>query len=102
MPLTFAQAYAIVCPDGGAVAPDSKKYADIMELMRQSGYKHYTESIVQDSAPKIPTSFVEAKRYMETPQVMEKPLYVSRRQWMSVDSNKQAFLKALNKNKTTS
>jgi N-acetylmuramoyl-L-alanine amidase CwlA len=102
MHLTFAQAYAIVCPDGGAVVPHSKQYSDIMELMRQSGYKHYTETVVQDSAPKIPKTVVEASRFMETPQVMEKPLYISRRQWMSVDANKQAFLKALNKNKTTS
>jgi len=102
MHLTFAQAYAIVCPDGGVVAPDSKEYRDIMELMRQSGHQHFSETIVQDSAPRKPRSVQEAKRFIETPQTMEPSGYISKRQWMSVDANRQAFIKALNKNKTSS
>lgn len=98
MPLTFAQAYAIVCPDGGAVAPDSKKYADIMELMRQSGHQHFSERIAQDTAPKPPRSVQETQRFIETPQAMEPSPYISKRQWLSVDAHKKAFLKALNKN----
>jgi hypothetical protein len=33
---------------------------------------------------------------------MEPSGYISKRQWMSVDANRQAFIKALNKNKTSS
>ena len=102
MHLTFAQAYAIVCPDGGAVAPDSKKYADIMELMRQSGYRHYSETVVQDSAPKVPRSVQEAKPFIETAKTMEPSVIISRHEWMSVDANRQAFFDILNKNKSSS
>jgi hypothetical protein len=102
MPLTFAQAYAIVCPDGGAVAPDSKKYADIMELMRQSGHQHFSERIAQDSAPKAPRSVQEAQRFIETSETMKPSTKISRREWMSIDVNKEAFLKALNKNNNSS
>ena len=101
MHLTFAQAYAIVCPDGGAVAPDSKKYADIMELIRQSGHRHFSETIVQDSAPRKPRTVQEAQRFIETPERMKPTGKVSRREWMSVDANRDAFIKALNKNNTT-
>jgi hypothetical protein len=102
MHLTFAQAYAIVCPDGGPVVPDSKEYRDIMELMRQSGHRHFSETIVQDSAPKAPRSVQEAKRFIETPRTMEPSGKISRREWMSVDANRQRFLEALNKNKSSS
>jgi len=102
MPLTFAEAYARVCPEGGAVAPDSKEYRDIMELMRQSGHVHFTETLVQESAPRQARSVEEYKRYIETPQVTLPTGHVSKRQWMSVDANKKAFLNALNKNKTSS
>lgn len=102
MHLTFAQAYKIVCPDGGVVTPESKKYADIMELMRQSGHQHYTETLAVDSAPKVPRTAQEAQRFIMTPQAMEPTPHISKRQWMSVDANRQAFIKVLNKNKTIS
>lgn len=100
MPLTFGEAYAKVCPDGRPVAPGSKDAHDIAELMRQSGYKHYTETIVQDSLPRLPKSVEEVQSFIPTRMAPEAPLYVSRRQWMSVEANKQAFIKALNKNNT--
>jgi hypothetical protein len=102
MPLTFAQAYAIVCPDGGEVIPHSQKFNDILELMRQSGYKNFRDTLVEDSAPRKPRTVQEAMPFIETRQTLEKPLHVSRRQWMSVQANKQAFINALNKNKTSS
>jgi len=102
MPLTFAQAYAIVCPDGGEVIPHSQKFNDIMELMKQSGYKNFRDTLVEDSAPRKPRTVEEARPFIETRQTLEKPLHVSRRQWMSVQANKQAFINALNKNKTSS
>ena len=102
MPLTFAQAYAIVCPDGGTIVPDSKEHRDIMELMRQSGHQHFSEKIAMDSAPKPPRSVQEAKPFIETARTMEPSKKISRREWMSVDANRDAFIKALNKNKSSS
>jgi hypothetical protein len=102
MPLSFAQAYALVCPNGEPVVPLSKQYEDIMELMRQSGHTHFRDTLVQDSAPRKPATVEEAKPFIETRQTLEKPVYISRREWMAVDANRQAFLEALNKNKTSS
>jgi len=101
MPLTFAQAYAIVCPDGGEVIPHSQKFNDIMELMRQSGYKNFRDTLVEDSAPRKPRTVKEARPFIETEQRLEKPLKISKREWMAVEGNRQLFLEALNKNKTT-
>lgn len=101
MPLTFAQAYAIVCPDGGEVIPHCQKFNDIMELMRQSGYKNFRETLVEDSAPKKPRSVQEAMPFIQTAQRLEKPLKISRNRWMAVEANRLAFLEALNKNKTS-
>ena len=102
MHLTFAQAYAIVCPDGGAVTPHSKQYEDIMALMKQSGYKHYSEKVVEESVPRMPRSVQEAMPFIVTREAPVAALHTSRREWMSVEVNKQAFLKALNKNNNTS
>jgi hypothetical protein len=101
MPLTFAQAYAIVCPDGGEVLPYSQKFNDILELMRQSGYKNFRDTLVEDSAPKKPRTVKEARPFIETEQRLERPLKISKQEWMAVEANRQRFLKALNKNKTT-
>jgi len=100
MHLTFAEAYKIVCPNGGAVAPDSKEYRDITELMRQSGHTHFVDTLVVDSAPRQARTVQEYKRYIETPQTTLPTKHISKREWMSVDANKRAFLNALNKNKT--
>jgi hypothetical protein len=100
MPLTFAEAYAKVCPEGGAVCPESKEYNDIVELMRQSGHTTYKDTLVEDTTPRIPRTVQEAKRYIETPQSLPVPLKISKRQWLSVEANRQSFINALNKNKT--
>ena len=99
MVLTFAQAYAQVCPDGGAVDPKSKHFADIMELMRQSGYAPLEDRLVTESVPKRPTTIQEAMPYIERQVATLPSTKVSKKQWLSVDVNKEAFLKHLNKNK---
>jgi hypothetical protein len=101
MPLSFAQAYAMVCPNGEPVVPLSKEYEDIMELMRQSGHKNFRETLVQDSAPRKPATVEEAMPFIETRQILEKPLKISKQRWMAVEANRQKFLTELNKNKTT-
>jgi hypothetical protein len=95
--LTFAQAYEIVCPDGGPVAPNSKEYIDIMELMRQSGYVPFQDKLIIENVPRVPKTILEAKPFHEQRHIDPAPLKVSKKQWMSVTANKELFLKALNK-----
>ena len=98
MPLTFAEAYAKVCCDGRTVAPHSKDYSDIMELMRQSGYKHYQDNLIKESVPKVPTNVLETKQYIERVVKHEAPTHVSKKQWLSIATNKEAFVKHLTLN----
>lgn len=94
MPLTFAEAYKIVKPNGGIVKPNTKEFSDIMELMRQSGYVSVQQNLVEENVPRVPQTIQEAKRYIERP-VSTKLLYVSKKEWLSVDANREAFLKHL-------
>ena len=97
MPLTFAEAYAIVCPDGGEAPPHSKEFSDILELMRQSGHIDFQDRLVKENVPKVPTNALEARPYIETATVPIAPLKLSKREWLSVAVNKEVYLKALNK-----
>lgn len=96
MPLTFDEAHAIVCPDGRKITPQCKEYKEILEVMKQSGYVPYRDRIAVEMIPKRPKTVKEARRYMELPTKLVFPTKVSRKQWMSIDSNKQRFLEALN------
>lgn len=77
--LTFAEAYAIVCPNGGEVIPDSQEFKHIMELMGQ-------ETVV------LPAPTAPAKK---APQISN--IVISKRQWMADTGNHDLFLKHLNK-----
>jgi hypothetical protein len=94
--LTFAQAYAIVCPDGRPVDPDSQDFRDIQELMRQSGYVLFQDKLVKEMVPKIPETVLEARRFHERPSI-EPSIKVSKRAWLSIDANRAAFLGRLNR-----
>jgi len=97
MPITFGEAYAKVCPEGGEVTPDSKQYRDIMELMRQSGYVSLNDRMMKDSVPKIPRTVEEAMPFLERIPATEPSGKISKRRWLSVDVNREAFIKHLNK-----
>lgn len=99
MPLSFNDAYKIVCPEGGEVKPDSKQYVDIMELMRQSGHVNYKDALGL-SGPKIPRTVDDTKRYMERPVVAVEgaKIKLSKAEWFSVDVNRDLFVKHHNKN----
>tara|TARA_R110000868_G_scaffold334803_1_gene595487 strand:+ start:857 stop:1177 length:321 start_codon:yes stop_codon:yes gene_type:complete len=99
MHLTFAQAYALVCPEGGPVVPHSKEYTDIMELMRQSGHVPVEERLVIERVPKVPTSVQQALPYIERAVATLPTDKVSKRQWLSIDVNRETFLKHLNMKK---
>jgi len=96
MPLTFTEAYAIVCTDGRPVAPHSQDFKDIIELMRQSGHVPLQERLVSAYVPKVPQTVIEAQMYDER-QVQEPVLKISKNQWMSIAANHEAFLEARNK-----
>lgn len=99
MPLTFAQAYAIVCPEGNPVVPKSKEFNDILELMRQSGYLAFQDTFVKENVPRVPKTEQEAKQYIERVVVAPTTTKVSKKQWLSVAANREAFMANLNKNK---
>jgi hypothetical protein len=97
MPISFGEAYAIVCPDGGEVCPNSREYRDIVELMKQSGYVSLNDRMVKDSVPKIPRTVQETKPFMERQLATEPSGKISKRQWLSVEANRSTFIKHLNK-----
>lgn len=97
MPMTFGEAYAIVCPDGCPVEPNSREYNQIMELMKQSGYVPLHDRLVKDSVPKRPTTVQEAMPYLERIVATEPSGKISKRQWLSIDVHREAFIKHLNK-----
>lgn len=100
MPITFAEAYKQVCPNGGAVVPGSKEYNDIITLMNDSGYTSFMGKLEPDPEPKesAPTVCVEQK----TNICMNRPVQkISKRQWLSVGANRELFVKHLNKNNNT-
>jgi hypothetical protein len=99
MPISFVDAWKIVCPDGREVVPYSKDFNDIFELMKQSGHTEFQDNLVVESVPKQPMTVEEAKPYIERKVVDKAVQFVSKRQWLSVDTNKQNFLKVLNSKK---
>ena len=99
MPITFEQAWKIVCPDGREVVPYSKDFNDILEVMKQSGHTDFQDNLVVESVPKVPTTIEEARPFIERKEVNKAVKYVSKTQWLSVDANKQNFLKVLNSKK---
>jgi hypothetical protein len=95
--LTFAQAYAIVCPDGGEVTPYSKEFQDIQELMRQSGHVLFQDRLVTESVPRVPQTVQEAMPYIARQTIDPAPQKISKREWLSITKNREAFLNHLNK-----
>ena len=95
--MTFAEAYAIVCPNGGEVRPNSKEYKQILEVMRQSGYVPLHDRLVKDSVPKRPMTVQEAKPYIERAIATQPSGKISKKQWLSIDVHREAFIKHLNK-----
>jgi hypothetical protein len=97
MPLTFDEAYAIVCPDGRTVNPGCQDFKDIQELMRQSGHVHFQDRLVIELVPRPAKNVLEVRRFLEQP-TREPSKKLSKRQWLSVAANRDCFMKCLNKN----
>ena len=97
MVLTFGEAYKIVCPNGGEVRPNSKEYKQIMGLMAQSGHVPLHDRLVKDVEPKRPMTVQEAKPYIERAIATQPSGKISKKQWLSIDVHREAFIKHLNK-----
>jgi hypothetical protein len=97
MPLNFGEAYAIVCPDGGVVHPDSKEYRDIIELMRQSGHLNLQDRLVKENVPIQPTRIDQVRQFVARDIITPQPTKVSKKEWLSVQVNREAFIKHINK-----
>jgi hypothetical protein len=96
MPLTFAEAYKQVCPNGGAVVPGSKEYNDIIALMNDSGYTSFMGKLEPDPEPKESAPLCTEQKAV----CMNKPLQkISKMQWMSIGANRELFVNCLNKKK---
>jgi hypothetical protein len=101
MPLTFAEAYKQVCPNGGAVAPGSKEYNDIINLMNESGYESFMGKLEPDPEPKesAPTQSIPTQSNHPLLRVKSQQVKISKRQWLSVGANRELFINCLNKKK---
>jgi ribosomal protein S8 len=97
MPMTFAEAYHVICPYGGEVLPNSRLYYDILEVMRQSGYVPLNDRLVKDKEEKKPTTVQQAMPFIERKVATEPSGKISKRQWLSIDAHREAFNKHLNK-----
>jgi hypothetical protein len=97
MPLTFSEAYNIVCPEGEVVLPDSKEYRDIMELMRQSGYLNFQDRLVKENVPVQPTRIDQVRQFTARDTITPQNTKVSKKEWLSVAANREAFIKHINK-----
>jgi hypothetical protein len=99
MPLNFGEAYKIVCPNGGEVVPYSKEHNDIMELMRQSGYLYFQDRLVKENVPVQATRVDQVRQFTAREAFAPVKASVSKREWLSVKANKDAFMAHLQKNK---
>jgi hypothetical protein len=88
-PISFLQAKERVCPDR-PVEPGSKEHLDILELMRQSGHVFVEESIVIPVIMPPAKTIADLKLFRERP-VAPKPKPVSKKAWLSIHSNRQAY-----------
>jgi hypothetical protein len=97
MVLNFGEAYAIVCPNGGAVHPESQQYRDIMELMRQSGHLQLQDRLVKENVPVQATRIDQVRQFTERQAIAPESTKVSKKQWLSVKAHRDAFLAHLQK-----
>lgn len=99
MPLTFEEAYKRVCPNGEPLVPNTKEFRDVMELMRQSGFVPFQDTLADAHTIRTPTTVEQAKPYITRDVKPYKLPLISKREWLSIEANRKPFLEHLNKNK---
>jgi hypothetical protein len=88
MPLTFLQAKARVSPDD-PVQPGSKEHMEIMALMRQSGHLFAEDNVIP--LPGRAKELDDFKPYRERIMPNVVPMAVSKKEFLSLPSNKKAL-----------
>ena len=98
MVLTFLQAKQKVSPNK-PVQPGSAEHLEIIELMKQSGHVFASENVPAPPPPPARTiQDLKPYRERETPTI--KPKIVSKRDWLSLPSNRKAYDDHIAKNAT--
>jgi hypothetical protein len=98
MPLSFSQAKAIVSP-GSLVTPGSQEHKDILEMMKQSGRIFPEDNIAIPPAPLGRVrELAELLPWRERKMPEPKPKAVSKRDWLSVHTNRVAYEEHIVKN----
>ena len=96
MPISFQEAKNRVSPDA-PVAPGSKEFNDILELMRQSGH-----IFPEDNTPAAPLPPPKKREdlmlFRERPEPTPKPKGFSKRDWLSVDVNRKSYEEHIKRN----
>jgi hypothetical protein len=89
MPISFDEAKARVSPDA-PVAPGSKEFNDILELMRQSGHIFPEDNTPAPPLPP-PKKREDLMLFRERPEPTPKRRGISKSEWLSVDVNKAEY-----------
>jgi len=89
MPLTFEQAKARVSPDA-PVQPGSAEHLEIIALMRQSGVV-FAEDNVEPPPPGLARTLADFAPYREREMKTPKPVLPSKKDWLSLRSNRKAY-----------
>ena len=90
MPITFLEAKARVSPDK-PVIPGSQEHLDILELMKQSGHMFADQNVVvPDPTPPKATHISHIRRFSPRPP-MEVSKSLSKKEWLSVKANRDAY-----------
>ena len=97
MPLTFLQAKARVSPDA-PVQPGSKEHMEIIALMRQSGHLFAEDNVIPVPGPAKELDDFKPHRERIMPNVVAKP--VSKKEFLSLSSNRKTFNEHLARNAT--
>jgi hypothetical protein len=91
MPLSFAEAKAIVSPDT-PVVPGSQAHKDIVAMMKQSGRVFADENTITPRPPlgRVKEA-IEMKPFRERKMDTPTPMAVSKREWLSIEANRKAY-----------
>ena len=91
MPLSFAEAKAIVSPDK-PVVPGSQAHKDIVAMMKQSGRVFADENTITPRPPRGRVKeAIEMKPFRERKMDTPTPMAVSKKEWLSIEANRKAY-----------
>jgi hypothetical protein len=93
MPLSFAQAKAIVSP-GKPIIPGSQEHRDVLEMMRQSG-RIFPDDFVPPAPPPTYHNPAELLPWRQRKMNEPTPKAVSKKDWLSIAANKDRYEKHL-------